>query len=236
MDYALIFITGFFASVHCLGMCGVIVLAYSTQSKETGDPVATVLARTLPLHLMYNGGRVLAYTVSGAIIGFLGSMLTLVKNAAVYVSVVSGIFMIISGIVMLKVVPVPSSRLLDKIGRLSSQTFGKLIRENSMRSKFTLGVLTPLFPCGMLYALLFKAGATQSLLSGGLTMLLFGSGMIPALVLAGTATSLLSSKMRHIGEKFAVLTIIVMGIVLVLRGLGIPLVGMHGSAALRGGL
>ncbi len=244
MDYALIFITGFLASLHCVGMCGAIVMAYSTQyivnnqisvnGQGTGTLMTTAFSSTLGLHLAYNAGRVFAYTVLGVIIGFLGSMLTFIKHAAPYVSAVSGLFMIIAGLFMLNIIPLPSSQFWDKISGLSSKTFGKVIRENSLKSKFTLGMLTPLFPCGILYAMLFKAGATQSLVSGGLTMLLFGSGMVPALVLTGTASSLLSSKVRRIGDKLAAVTIILMGIILVLRGMNIPFLAIFSGGTHHG--
>ncbi len=241
MDYALIFVAGFFTSLHCVGMCGAIVIAYSTQyiNKVQISPgnqgTAAVVSKpsvltTLPLHFIYNGGRVLSYTLLGAGMGYLGGTLVALKNASSYVAIISGSIMVISGIFMLKIIPLPSTKIFDKIGKYTSKPVGKVIRENSLKSKFTLGMLTPLFPCGVLYAMLFKAGATQSVLSGALTMLIYGSGMVPALVLTGTASSFFSSKARNIGDKLAAFTIILMGIILLLRGFGIPFLSVfHGS-------
>jgi sulfite exporter TauE/SafE len=243
MDYALILAAGFFSSLHCVGMCGAIVIAYSTQYKSA-PPVVTGIEMnnsgtaklkaaslgTFPLHLVYNAGRVLSYTILGAGMGLIGGMLVSFKNASSYVSVFSGAMMVISGIIMLKIIPLPSNKLFDKLGKLVSKTFGKLIRAQSLKSKFSLGMMTPLFPCGILYAMLFKAGASENLLSGALTMLLFGVGMVPALVLTGTASSLMSARFRSIGDKVAAVAIILMGVTLLLRGFGVPFLSIFGGA------
>lgn len=245
MDYALILTAGFFASLHCVGMCGAIVIAYSSQFNgstpgglmvsaglDGGGGAARLKAvsmGTLPLHLVYNAGRVLSYTALGAGMGLIGGMLVSFKNASAYVSVFSGGLMIIGGIVMLKVIPMPSIKVIDRLGRVASKTFGKLIRAQTLNSKFSLGMLTPLFPCGILYAMLFKAGASGNIIHGAITMLLFGIGMVPALVLTGTASSLLSARFRAIGDKVAAVTIILMGIILLLRGLGIPFLSIFGG-------
>lgn len=234
MDYTLIFLTGVFASLHCIGMCGAIVLAYSMQHKTNAAESNTPLwIRTLPLHLAYNGGRIISYTLLGIIVGFIGSFFTPIKDAARYVSLISGILMIVAGILMLKIIPMPASRAWDGLSRFSTKTFGKVIQASSVSSKLLLGILTPLFPCGILYAMLIKAAATQNFVEGGITMLLFAAGMTPALTAVGAASFFLSSKVRNIGDKLAAVTIILMGIILLLRGLGIPFLaflgGDHGS-------
>ena len=40
MNFILIFLTGFFGSMHCVGMCGAIVAAYSTQDNFHNKNVA----------------------------------------------------------------------------------------------------------------------------------------------------------------------------------------------------
>lgn len=58
-----LFLVGLLGGTHCVGMCGGIVGALSMG----GPP-------RLSLHLAYNAGRILSYTLAGAIVGALGGL------------------------------------------------------------------------------------------------------------------------------------------------------------------
>jgi len=51
---------------------------------------------------------------------------------------------------------------------------------------------------------------------------------VPSLVTTGLAGSWLSERVRAIGEKLAAVMVIVMGLALVMRGLGVPMPGLSG--------
>ena len=74
MDYFLPFVVGFVGSLHCVGMCGAIVLAYSLQSGDPGSAPSAALS-SMPMHLAYNTGRVMSYVVIGTFFGGLGGMI-----------------------------------------------------------------------------------------------------------------------------------------------------------------
>ena len=59
MNYILIFLTGLFGSMHCVGMCGAVVAAYSTQQTFQGISRAGKLSQFIK-HFSYNFGRVLS--------------------------------------------------------------------------------------------------------------------------------------------------------------------------------
>ncbi|WP_168119064.1 sulfite exporter TauE/SafE family protein [Paenibacillus sp. HB172176] len=85
---ALIILTGLFSAPHCIGMCGGIVSAVSMQT--------TVTARSSML--LYNGGRILSYTVMGAVMGTAGSFLDVAgKLAGVrgLASIIGGCFVLL---------------------------------------------------------------------------------------------------------------------------------------------
>ena len=66
IDLIIILTTAFLGSVgHCIGMCGGIVVAY-TSAKV--DPRSKYIHQTTS-HLSYNFGRVATYTILGAIFG-----------------------------------------------------------------------------------------------------------------------------------------------------------------------
>lgn len=72
MGYGMLFVIGLLTSVHCIAMCGGINLSQCIQQKrtETGNG-ASILGSAL----LYNLGRVISYTVIGAILGFAGMLI-----------------------------------------------------------------------------------------------------------------------------------------------------------------
>lgn len=233
MDYSLSFLAGFFGSLHCVGMCGAIVLAYSSQ----GIPSSVSKFSTLTSHLTYNVGRVLSYAVVGAFLGLAGKGVMMIQGVAQWFSAIAGVTLILAGIVLLRVVPfvrfdesiplVRTSRSLFR--RAYSASFGALVALPKIESKFYIGFLTPLLPCGLLYSMFFKAAETGSALEGSLMMTLFGLGIVPALLVTGYAGTFLSNTFRRWGDRLAAATIILMGVLLLMRGLEIPLPWMGGE-------
>ena len=69
IDLLIILSTAFLGSVgHCIGMCGGIVVAYSSTKIDQTSSWGT---QTIS-HLAYNFGRVVTYTILGAMFGLLG--------------------------------------------------------------------------------------------------------------------------------------------------------------------
>jgi uncharacterized protein len=113
--------------------------------------------------------------------------------------------------------------------RIYTGTYGKLLGSPSTESKFYIGMLTVLLPCGLLYSMFFKAAASGSPLAGATIMFLFGMGIFPALFITGIASSWFGTRLRFIGDKLAAITIILLGIMMATRALGLPLPWMGGG-------
>ena len=76
-SYLVLFVVGMLTSIHCVGMCGGIMLTQSvsthTQSlnsttQNTSIENTSKLKAILPA-ILYNAGRVIAYTIIGGIVG-----------------------------------------------------------------------------------------------------------------------------------------------------------------------
>lgn len=221
IDYGLIFITGLLTSLHCLGMCGPIVLAYAATSHGAAQAHNTSAA--FKLHAAYNAGRIMSYIVLGVLAGLLGIALgAMLSDMAEVIAIAGGIIMIIAGIGMLGFIAVPSFFITGKAGTMLRKLHGALLRKRTLTSKFALGLLTPLLPCGILYAMFAKASASGSVASSALTMATFGFGIVPALLLMGSLSSFLTLRLRKGAEQLAAFAIILMGIILLLRGFHVP--------------
>ena len=226
IEYGVIFLTGALASLHCIGMCGAVVLAYSIQV-QTGVPAGwSRVAAGILRHGTYNGGRVLSYAALGALLSAAGLRLVWVKSAGDYLSIAAGSVMVVAGVAMLGWLRIPARISLGGRSGLATRLHARLLVGASPVRTLALGLLTPLLPCGMLYGMLAKAAAAETVGGGALTMAVFALGMTPSLSALGGFSSLFSARMRKGAERLAAASIILMGVVLLLRGLHIPFLGI----------
>ena len=220
---------GFFGSMHCLGMCGPLVMAYSLHLTDGADGLARTgelsWSRASVYHLAFHGGRVLTYSLLGSVAAGLFRVFDvwdLLYNIKGGMTVVGGILLIAMGLVLLKVIPIPS--LLLRLTTVPTAFFGRrigpLLHSRSLGSKILLGMATGCIPCCLSWAMIVSAASTQNPIEGALSMFSFGLGTIPLLFFTGLSASVLSRKVRFLGEQAAALLVIGMGCVLVLRGVG----------------
>ena len=115
------FSIGLAGSLHCLGMCGPIVLAYSIHDRVEPQAGATVAVRAttaaLANHVAFHAGRILTYSILGAIVAALLGGLQMQRFAMQYragVAVFCGALLVGFGLVEGRILPLPSilSRLL----------------------------------------------------------------------------------------------------------------------------
>lgn len=217
IEYALIAVAGALSSLHCVGMCGMLVLAYSSRGVSFTADAA------------YNAGRILAYAVLGAVAALVGVRLGGMFSITAWISIACGALMMIGGLAMLDVLPVPARVALARIPAIG-RVQAALVRRKSVGGTMALGMLTPLLPCGMLYAMLAKAATAGSMGDGATTMAVFGLGMAPALMMLGSLSSRITPRVRLRAERLAGVVIVVLGVIMVLRGSHVPfLPAMAGS-------
>jgi len=213
-DFSLVAIFGLLSSLHCVGMCGPIVLSYSVAANA-----ATQKRVFLRLHLAYNCGRTLTYMLLGAIAGLAGGAmgwmghLAGIENIA---AIAAGVAMVITAVAMFgygfkgwRGFAIPA-RLL--------RPAGKLIASPRAGSKFVLGLIMGFLPCGLVYAALMKASGTATAAGGALTLLAFGLGTSVALVVVGLGASTLTRRAARWGSALSAITVFAMGAILVVRG------------------
>lgn len=195
---------------HCIGMCGGIVIAYSSAKIEDNWSKS----KQTSAHLLYSVGRVFTYVILGALFGFVGgvAMFNNITNGALLI--IAGIFMILTGLSLSGKI-----KFLTLIEHSLSSTawyqkhFRELLHTKSLISFFILGMLNGLLPCGLVYFFAVTAASTASAVYGALVMLIFGLSTIPALFSLGFFVGLYKNgKLRTLMIRLAAISVILFGI------------------------
>jgi hypothetical protein len=218
------FIVGLIGSLHCLGMCGPLIVAYSLHLSGTGAvPARAGFRAGVWHHIFFHTGRLATYGFLGA----LGAGLFYVADLTVFFkqfrgggTLTGGVLMIALGLVLLKVLPAPGflSTFIGAGGFSKVLSPAVMLQAKGSISKVGLGVATGFLPCGLSWAMIVKAAATQHIPLGFLTMIAFGLGTVPVLFLTGMSASFISIRVRLMGERVAALSVILMGLILVYKG------------------
>jgi hypothetical protein len=215
-DFSLVLAFGFLSSLHCVQMCGPIVLTYSVAANT-----AAQRRPFLGLHLAYNAGRILTYMLLGVAAGLAGGAmgwvgrLAGIENTA---SVVAGIAMVLTGFVLFGYAPGLKGWRGFSLPQRLLRPAGKLLSSPSAGAKLALGLLMGFLPCGMVYAALMKAIGEATPLGGALTMLAFGMGTSVALIAVGVGSSAATRKLARWGTTISAVTVLIMGAILIARG------------------
>jgi len=204
-------ILGTIGSLHCVGMCGPIVLALP----QTENPSKLYF---LNGRLAYNFGRIFTYFILGLIFGSLGQVLSLAGFQSTLSIILGGL--IIASLFL------PISKTVDVISTSSlwRNTLGKLFKKKSFFALLGIGMLNGLLPCGLVYTALAGAVAAGDGWYGGMFMLVFGLGTVPALITVSIFGRITKINWYGFLKKILPATMFILGILLILRGmsLGIP--------------
>ena len=201
---------------HCVGMCGGIVLAYSTIKIE---PASSKVSKTVA-HLLYNFGRVLTYTLLGAIFGAIGGVATFSNTANGTLLIVAGIVMIFAGLSLMgKIKFLTIIEHSISSSNFYKKSFQKILHSKSNLSFFVLGMLNGLLPCGFVYFFAITAASTASPFYGALVMFIFGVSTIPAMFSLGFLSSLASAtSFRNMMMSLSSVAVILYGLFTIYNG------------------
>ncbi|MEH7254904.1 sulfite exporter TauE/SafE family protein [Neobacillus niacini] len=210
-SYAVLFVVGVITSIHCVGMCGGIMLSQSIgkESKNKFEAIKPAL--------FYNAGRVVAYTILGGVIGAIGSVFALSLNAKAGLQLFAGIFMIMMGFNMSGFKAFRKFQI--KLPNVACKAMSK------PKAPFFVGLLNGLMPCGPLQTMQIFALGTGSAAAGALSMFMFSIGTVPLMLTFGALSGLLSKGYTKKILKFSGVLIIMLGIIMSNRGLA--LAGMN---------
>jgi uncharacterized protein len=212
-SYFAAFVIGLLSSLHCIGMCGSII---GTLTFSLSPELRNQKTRFFSVVLTYNLGRILSYTLAGALVGVFSILLHLPFSEGyghrvlqiLSALVMSGAGLYIAGLF-------PRFAYVEKMGAKlwkRIEPFGRrLIPVRSNGHAFLFGMVWGWLPCGLIYTALALAATTGHILQSALTMLAFGLGTLPAVMGVGIMTTLLTrlSRAQHFKWIVGLLFIVV---------------------------
>lgn len=175
VGYTALLLTGLLTSVHCMAMCGGLSLSQSIKSGAGSGWKSSVL---------YNVGRVCSYTLTGALLGALGSVVAISVEVRAGIGLFAGICMLLMALNMLDLLPFLRKIHIPCPKRIQSG------------SALLVGLCNGLMPCGPLQAMQLVAVASGSVTAGALSMFFFAVGTVPLMLLFGLAAGTLLQKWR----------------------------------------
>ncbi len=166
-------LAGLATSLHCAGMCGPLACGVGALARSEGERLAAAS--------LYHTGRLASYATIGAICGALGKepLGWFFRSPAVLLpwALVLALLLLATGFD--KRIPRPAFLL-----RFTARIRFKAQRLPAAGGAAMMGLLTPLLPCGPLYAVFIALMASGSAARGAETALAFGLGTVPLLWLA----------------------------------------------------
>ncbi len=189
ITYLSAFIIGILSGVHCLGMCGGIVSAFSLGVAPSKTPT-----QKIQIQLAYNLGRIVSYTLAGLIVGALGAITTqqFASHALhQYLQTFSAFILILMGLYLANWWRVLTQ--LERIGGILWKHIEPLTRKlipiKGNGQALLVGLVWGWLPCGLVYSMLTLSLSTANAQQGALIMLSFGLGTLPNLIAFGLMAS-----------------------------------------------
>ena len=218
-----VFLIGLLGGTHCIAMCGGIVSAITVNLPGRRGAWS--------LHLAYNLGRIISYSVAGAAMGSIGSLGLLLNDVlpvqmGLYVA--ANLMLVALGLYLVGLTQ--TLGFLERIGQRMWARIQPLTQHflpvHSVFQALPLGMLWGWLPCGMVYSVLAAALLSGSAVRGAGLMLAFGLGTLPNLLLAG----MLLKRLREITRSKVVR--LVSGLLV----LGFGVFGLSNATSLGGRL
>lgn len=205
MNLGLIFLTGLTTGgLSCLAMQGGLLAGAVTNQKSVSQQ------DWLPVG-MFLLTKLIAHTILGALLGALGSVISLSLGVRLGFQIFTALFMFATAMNLLDVHPIfrlvafQPPKFLQRLVRNSSKS-------QALFAPAVLGALTIFIPCGVTQAMEVLAINIGNPVAGALIMFAFVLGTSPLFALLGLAAAKLSEGMYQAFSKLAAAVLIGMAI------------------------
>lgn len=217
----------------CMAMVGGLVLGFSASHASTlvgRNSVPSFATRMRP-QLAFNVGRVVGFGLLGAILGALGSTVSLPTRLTAVLVLVVALVMFLLGIRLTGVSPRMAAwtpRLPSGLSRHLGIDSATVASYSHVRTAL-VGAATFFLPCGFTQAVQIYALSTASPVTAGLIMATFAVGTTPGLLALASVPEVATGS-RQI-TVLRVVGVVVLAFALVNVSAGMNLLGVGGAAA-----
>lgn len=234
-QYLLAFVTGLTTGgLSCLAVQGGL-LASSLASQIERDllnappaplkkgkrPARLALPSTALPILLFLAAKLVAYTLLGLLLGWLGSFLTFDPMMRAVLMVVIAIFMVGNGLRMLNVHPffrnfvIEPPKFITRAIRKTAKTAsgGEAATRPDAATPLFLGALTVFIPCGVTQAMMAAALGLGDPLSAALLMFAFTLGTSPVFFIVAYFTTQIGATLEKHFMRFVAMVILFLGLV-----------------------
>ena len=169
----------------------------------------------------YHFGRILTYSIIGVLFGLFGKGLYLAgfqQRLSILIGVLMILFVLLPSLKMKQFKL--SNTIYRYVGKLKLE-MGKLLKIRSFKSFFLMGFFNGFLPCGLVYIAVFGAVAYANVEESALYMAMFGLGTVALMSLAAVFGNFINISLRNKIQKSIPIFVVIMGILFILRGLGL---------------
>lgn len=164
--------------------------------------------------------KLIAYTLLGALLGWLGSYFTFSPVTRAALMIFIGIFMIGNALRMFNVHPVFRYFSIEP-PKFITRYIRKTAKGTDTATPLFLGALTVFIPCGITQTMMATALGTGSILFGAALMFAFTLGTSPVFFLVAYLTTELGAKLEKFFMRFVAVVVLILGFVTLDSGLNI---------------
>ncbi|MBK7456481.1 MAG: sulfite exporter TauE/SafE family protein [Anaerolineales bacterium] len=164
--------------------------------------------------------KLIAYTLLGALLGWLGSYLTLSPMTRAMLMIAIGIFMIGNALRMFNVHPIFRYFSVEA-PKFITRYIRRTAKGTDTFTPLFLGALTVFIPCGVTQAMMATALGTGSVSMGAALMFAFVLGTSPVFFVIAYLTTELGAKLEKFFMRFVAIVVLILGFVTLNSGLNV---------------
>lgn len=187
------------------------------RKQQPPDPVRTSTALPIFLFLI---AKLIAYTLLGVLLGWVGSFLTLSPFTRAILMIAIGVFMVGNALRMFNVHPVFRYFTIEP-PKFITRYVRRTAKGTDTFTPLFLGVLTVFIPCGVTQAMMAAALATGSPLTGAAVMFAFTLGTSPVFFVVAYLTTELGAQTEKFFMRFVAAAVLILGLITLDGGLNL---------------
>ncbi len=199
-------------SLHCIGMCGPLVLASYSVKKDSG---LSLFVHTFS----YHAGRIGGYMLLGLIFGLLGTVAVFTDGQRI-LSITLGTVLVVMAVFSINPDQLISrSDLFGKVYAAINRILSAIFAGTRNLPTVFSGLLNGFLPCGLVYIALAGSVSIGNAMGAMGFMMFFGLGTIPALLILTVSQQWVSTRIRVSLRRLYPLVSFLMGLYLLYRGI-----------------